>query len=75
MPTSDPETWVRWLPESADHSLGTVATTAALPLLTVTADDSTRQRFSGDVLVRKWASGPASLPWNVLAIELIVKYQ
>lgn len=75
VPTSDPATWVRWLPESADRSLGTVATTAALSLLTATADDSTRQRFTGDVLVRKWASGPASLPWNALALDLIVKYQ
>jgi hypothetical protein len=33
------------------------------------------QRFKDQALVQKWASGPASLPWNRLALELIVKYQ
>ncbi len=41
----------------------------------MTADDSIQQRYTSDVLARKWATAPASLPWNGLALELIVKYQ
>ena len=47
----------------------------ASPPLTMAAGESTRQRFATEVLARKWATGPASLPWNGLALELIVKYQ
>jgi hypothetical protein len=74
-PAADPSRWVRWLPERSVSSPLAVPEAAAPPLWAMSADDSTHQRFTSDVLARKWAAGPASLPWNALALELIVKYQ
>lgn len=74
-PAADPGRWVLWLPEQSVSSLLAVPEAAAPPLLAMIVDDSIQQRFTSDVLARKWAVGPASLPWNALALELIVKYQ
>ncbi len=74
-PLTDPSHWRRWLPESADAGDVSLPVIAPLPPLTMAAGDPIRQRFMDQAFVQKWASGPASLPWNRLALELIVKYQ
>lgn len=63
-PAADPSRWVRWLPEQSVRSPLAVPEAAAPPLLAMTAGDSIQQRFSSDALARKWAAGPASLPWE-----------
>lgn len=72
---TDPSHWRRWLPERSDAGDVSLPVSAALPPLTMATTDPIRQRFTDQALVQKWATGPASLPWNHLALELIVKYQ
>lgn len=74
-PLTDPSHWPKWLPESSDAGDLSLPAIAPLPPLTMAAGDPIRQRFTDQALVQTWASGPASLPWNRLALELIVKYQ
>lgn len=74
-PLTDPSHWRRWLPERSDAGDLSLPVIAPLPPLTMAAGDPIRQRFMDQAFVQKWASGPASLPWNRLALELIVKYQ
>ncbi|MBK7953452.1 MAG: hypothetical protein IPK02_05480 [Candidatus Accumulibacter sp.] len=75
VPGTNASHWPRWLPEDPGRSDRTTPATAASTPLTMAAGDSLRQRFSTDAVVQKWASGPASLPWIGLTLELIVKYQ
>jgi hypothetical protein len=75
VPKPDPSHWVRWLPERSDRGEITLPASTASPPLTMAAGDSLRQRFSTDAVAQKWATGPASLPWSGIALELIVKYQ
>lgn len=82
--TPDANHCVRWLPERPNGGeqkpLASVPA-APSPLLSPSrlpsmADGaSLPQGFSGQAMAQKWASGPASFPWNSLALELIVKYQ
>ncbi len=74
-PLTDPSHWRKWLPEISDAADVSLPVIAPLPPLTMATSDPIRQRFMDQALVQKWASGPASLPWNRLALELIVKYQ
>jgi hypothetical protein len=74
-PLTDPSHWRKWLPEISDAADVSLPVIAPLPPLTMATSDPIRQRFMDQALVQQWASGPASLPWNRLALELIVKYQ
>ena len=83
--TADANHSVRWLPERPDGGdktpLASVPAVPSLLLSPVAAPPSMAggaslpQGFSNQAMAQKWASGPASFPWNSLALELIVKYQ
>lgn len=73
--TPDPSHWVRWLPERSVRGDETRLASAPSPPLSMADGVSLRRRFSTEAIAQKWATGPASLPWNGLALELIVKYQ
>ena len=75
VPGTNASHWPRWLPEGPGRSDRTTPATATSPPLAMAAGDSLRQRFSTDAVAQKWATGPASLPWTGLTLELIVKYQ
>lgn len=70
-----PNQWPRWLSARDDHRPLLVAEESTLSLVAILAVHKRHPPVTADAMLRKWAIGPASLPCNELALDLIVRYQ
>jgi len=66
--------WWRWLPATSvasnPHQPGDLESSVV-----DSASLRTHRPEAAERLVLRWTGGPASLPWNGVALELVVKYQ